>query len=425
MSITVLKNATLADGSNADITIEGQIVTAIGTSMAPGIDCSGLIALPAFVDVHTHLREPGFEASETVLSGTKSAAAGGYGALMAMANTSPVADNASVVEQVATLGLASGYAFVQPIGAVTLGLAGAELSSIEAMNQSKAKVTMFSDDGNCVFDPSLMRAALSEVKRFDGVIAQHAQDPTLTQGSQMNAGALATELGLKGWPAIAEEAIIERDAKLAEEAGARLHICHLTTAGAVEVVRWAKKRGVRITAEVTPHHLLLTEELVRSYDPVFKVNPPLRRAEDTLALRAAVLDGTIDVIGTDHAPHSNEKKQCEWQNAAFGMVGLEHAASVLQEVLIEQGGGNWDQFVSLMSSKPAEIGGLAHFGSLAVGSRANITLLDPSARRTILPQTFSKSSNNPFAGATLPGAVEHTIYNGIFTYRNRKLQELK
>jgi dihydroorotase len=424
MSITVLKNATLADGSNADITIEGQIVTAIGTSMAPGIDCSGLIALPAFVDVHTHLREPGFEASETVLSGTKSAAAGGYGALMAMANTSPVADNASVVEQVATLGLSSGYAFVQPIGAVTLGLAGAELSSIEAMNQSKAKVTMFSDDGNCVFDPSLMRAALSEVKRFDGVIAQHAQDPTLTQGSQMNAGALATELGLKGWPAIAEEAIIERDAKLAEEAGARLHICHLTTAGAVEVVRWAKKRGVRITAEVTPHHLLLTEELVRSYDPVFKVNPPLRRAEDTLALRAAVLDGTIDVIGTDHAPHSNEKKQCEWQNAAFGMVGLEHAASVLQEVLIEQG-GDWDQFVSLMSSKPAEIGGLAHFGSLAVGSRANITLLDPSARRTILPQTFSKSSNNPFAGATLPGAVEHTIYNGIFTYRNRKLQELK
>jgi dihydroorotase len=424
MSITVLKNATLADGSNADITIEGQIVTAIGTSMAPGIDCSGLIALPAFVDVHTHLREPGFEASETVLSGTKSAAAGGYGALMAMANTSPVADNASVVEQVATLGLASGYAFVQPIGAVTLGLSGAQLSSIEAMNQSKAKVTMFSDDGNCVFDPALMRAALSEVKRFDGVIAQHAQDPSLTQGSQMNAGALATELGLKGWPAIAEEAIIERDAKLAEEAGARLHICHLTTAGAVEVVRWAKKRGVRITAEVTPHHLLLTEELVRSYDPVFKVNPPLRRAEDTLALRAAVLDGTIDVIGTDHAPHSNEKKQCEWQNAAFGMVGLEHAASVLQEVLIEQG-GDWDQFVSLMSSKPAEIGGLAHFGSLAVGSRANITLLDPSARRTILPQTFSKSSNNPFAGATLPGAVEHTIYNGVFTYRNRKLQELR
>ena len=425
MSITVLKNATLADGSNADITIEGQMVTAIGSSMAPGIDCSGLIAMPAFVDVHTHLREPGFEASETVLSGTKSAAAGGYGAVMAMANTSPVADNASVVEQVATLGLASGYAFVQPIGAVTLGISGAQLSSIEAMNQSKAKVTMFSDDGNCVFDPALMRAALSEVKRFDGVIAQHAQDPALTQGSQMNAGALATELGLKGWPAIAEEAIIERDAKLAEEAGARLHICHLTTAGAVEVVRWAKKRGVRITAEVTPHHLLLTEELVRSYDPVFKVNPPLRRAEDTLALRAAVLDGTIDVIGTDHAPHSNEKKQCEWQNAAFGMVGLEHAASVLQEVLIEQGGGNWDQFVSLMSSKPVEIGGLAHFGSLAVGSRANITLLDPSARRTILPQTFSKSSNNPFAGATLPGAVEHTIYNGVFTYRNRKLQELK
>jgi dihydroorotase len=425
MSITVLKNATLSDGSRADITIEGQMVTEIGSSIAPGIDCSGLIAMPAFVDVHTHLREPGFEASETVLSGTKSAAAGGYGAVMAMANTSPVADNANVVEKVASLGFDAGYAFVQPIGAVTLGLAGAELSGIVAMNQSRAKVTMFSDDGNCVFDPSLMRSALLEVKRFDGVIAQHAQDPTLTQGSQMNAGALATELGLKGWPAIAEEAIIERDAKLAEEAGARLHICHLTTAGAVEVVRWAKKRGVRITAEVTPHHLLLTEELVRSYDPVYKVNPPLRKTEDTLALRAAVLDGTIDVIGTDHAPHSSEKKQCEWQNAAFGMVGLEHAASVLQEVLIEEGGGGWAQFASLMSTKPAEIGGLAHFGSLAVGSRANITLLDPSARRVILSQTHSKSSNNPFAGITLPGAIEHTIFNGVFTYRNRRLEELK
>ena len=425
MSITVLKNATLSDGSRADITIEGQTVTEIGSSIAPGIDCSGLIALPAFVDVHTHLREPGFAASETVLSGTKSAAAGGYGAVMAMANTSPVADNANVVEKVASLGLDAGYAFVQPIGAVTLGLAGAELSGIVAMNQSRAKVTMFSDDGNCVFDPSLMRSALLEVKRFGGVIAQHAQDPTLTQGSQMNAGALATELGLKGWPAIAEEAIIERDAKLAEETGARLHICHLTTAGAVEVVRWAKKRGVRITAEVTPHHLLLTEELVRSYDPVYKVNPPLRKTEDTLALRAAVLDGTIDVIGTDHAPHSNEKKQCEWQNAAFGMVGLEHAASVLQEILIEEGGRDWGQFASLMSTKPAEIGGLAHFGSLAVGSRANITLLNPSAKREILSQTHSKSSNNPFAGITLPGAIEHTIFNGVFTYRNRKLEELK
>jgi dihydroorotase len=342
-----------------------------------------------------------------------------------MANTSPVADNANVVEKVASLGLDAGYAFVQPIGAVTLGLAGAELSGIVAMNQSRAKVTMFSDDGNCVFDPSLMRSALLEVKRFDGVIAQHAQDPTLTQGSQMNAGALATELGLKGWPAIAEEAIIERDAKLAEETGARLHICHLTTAGAVEVVRWAKKRGVRITAEVTPHHLLLTEELVRSYDPVYKVNPPLRKTEDTLALRAAVLDGTIDVIGTDHAPHSNEKKQCEWQNAAFGMVGLEHAASVLQKILIDEGGRDWGQFASLMSTKPAEIGGLAHFGSLAVGSRANITLLDPSAKREILSQTHSKSSNNPFAGITLPGVIEHTIFNGVFTYRNRKLEELK
>lgn len=425
MKPIVLKNVTLPDGTGADITIEGDLVSAIGSSIESGIDCSGLIAMPGFVDVHTHLREPGFEASETVLSGTRSAAAGGYTAVMAMANTSPVADSAEVVEQVASLGSNSGYAFVQPIGAVTAGLASTQLAAIDAMHSSAAEVTMFSDDGMCVFDADIMREAMLKVKRFDGVIAQHAQDPNLTQGSQMTSGALATELGLKGWPAIAEEAIIERDAKLAEETGARLHICHLTTAGAVEVVRWAKKRGIRITAEVTPHHLLLTEELVRSYNAVYKVNPPLRSSEDTLALRAAVLDGTIDVIGTDHAPHSREKKECEWQNAAFGMVGLEHAASVLQEVLIEQGGGSWEHFVALMSAKPAEIGGLGAFGSLRVGSKANITLLDPNAWRTIASETNSKSSNNPFAGVTLPGVIEHTIFNGVFTYRNQRLQELK
>lgn len=425
MKPIVLKNASLQDGKTADITIEGDVITAIGSSLSAGIDCSGLVALPGFVDVHTHLREPGFEASETVLSGTQSAAAGGYTAVMAMANTSPVADNADVVEQIAKLGFDSGYAFVQPIGAVTKALAGVELSDISRMKSSRANVTMFSDDGMCVFDPELMRAAMLQVKKFDGVIAQHAQDPGLTQGSQMNAGALAIELGLKGWPAIAEESIIERDAMLAEETGARLHICHLTTAGAVEVVRWAKKRGIRITAEVTPHHLLLTQELVRSYNPVYKVNPPLRSDEDTLALRAAVVDGTIDVIGTDHAPHSREKKECEWQNAAFGMVGLEHAASVLQEVLIEQGGGDWTRFASMMSAKPAQIGNLSDFGSLRVGSKANVVLLDPSAKRSISRETHSKSTNNPFAGQLLPGAIEHTIFNGVFTYRNQKLQELK
>ena len=417
---TVLSNLTLETGVNADIAIENGIVVEIG-KLGPGLDCSGLIALPGFVDLHTHLRQPGFEASETVLSGSKSGAAGGYTALLAMANTSPVADSAGVVEQVLELGVSAGYLQVQPIGAVTKGLEGKELAAIGSMANSRAKVRVFSDDGNCVHDPLLMQRALQYVKGFGGVIAQHAQEPRLTEGSQMNDGALATELGLKGWPAVAEEAIIARDALLAEQTGARLHICHLTTAGAVDVVRWAKARGIQITAEVTPHHLMLTEELVRGYDPIFKVNPPLRRTEDTLALRAAVLDGTVDVLGTDHAPHSIEKKDCEWESAAFGMVGLEHAASVLQEVILG-GGGSWEQFAKVISRTPAKIAGLDGQGDLKIGSQANITLIDPSANRTISSKTHSKSSNNPFKGMTLPGQVVHTLYKGKFTVKDSELQ---
>lgn len=417
---TVLSNLTLETGVNADIAIENGTVVEIG-KLGPGLDCSGLIALPGFVDLHTHLRQPGFEASETVLSGSKSGAAGGYTALLAMANTSPVADSAGVVEQVLELGVSAGYLQVQPIGAVTKGLEGKELAAIGSMANSRAKVRVFSDDGNCVHDPLLMQRALQYVKGFGGVIAQHAQEPRLTEGSQMNDGALATELGLKGWPAVAEEAIIARDALLAEQTGARLHICHLTTAGAVDVVRWAKARGIQITAEVTPHHLMLTEELVRGYDPIFKVNPPLRRTEDTLALRAAVLDGTVDVLGTDHAPHSIEKKDCEWESAAFGMVGLEHAASVLQEVILG-GGGSWEQFAKVISRTPAKIAGLDGQGDLKIGSQANITLIDPSAKRTISSKTHSKSSNNPFKGMTLPGQVVHTLYKGKFTVKDSELQ---
>jgi dihydroorotase len=422
MNSIVLNNVTLPNGTGADIEIRDGRIASIGKSLSQGVDCAGLIALPGFVDVHTHLREPGFEASETILTGSQSAAAGGYTAVMAMANTAPVTDNAAIADFILDAGQEAGYVEVQPIGSVTIGLKGAALSDIAGLASSKSKVRMFSDDGVCVFDKDLMHAALLAVKKVGGVIAQHAQDPLLTVGAQMNAGALATELGLTGWPAAAEESIIERDALLAESTGSRLHICHLTTAGAVEVVRWAKKRGINITAEVTPHHLTLTEELVRSYDPVYKVNPPLRSHEDTLALRAALLDGTIDVIGTDHAPHSAEKKECEWQNAAFGMVGLEHAASVLQEVLID-GGGDWERFAQILSTKPAEIAGLVNQGKLEVGAMANLTLIDHSARRLIQSATQSKSTNNPFAGSTLPGAVVHTIFKGQFTVKDSQLQE--
>ncbi len=413
---TVLHNVTLASGESADVEITNGVVSAIG-KVGTGIDCSGLVALPGFVDIHTHLRQPGFEASETVLTGSQSAAAGGYTAVLAMANTAPVADSAGVVEQVMQLGIEAGYVQVQPIGAVTKGLLGEELAALGSMAASRAKVRVFSDDGNCVHDPLLMQRALKYVKGFDGVIAQHAQEPKLTQGAQMNDGALATELGLKGWPAVAEEAIIARDALLAEQTGARLHICHLTTAGAVDVVRWAKRRGIQITAEVTPHHLMLTEELVRGYDPTFKVNPPLRTKEDTIALREAVLDGTIDALGTDHAPHSVEKKDCEWEAAAFGMVALEHAASVLQEVVIS-GGGDWQRFSSLISTKPAEIARLEGQGNLVVGAPANIALIDPTAKRTIEAKTHSKSANNPFAGIELPGQIVHTIFRGKFTVQD-------
>ncbi|MET1019006.1 MAG: dihydroorotase, partial [Microterricola sp.] len=319
---TLITGATLADGSRSDLLLQNGRITETGTGLSSAgatvVDADGLLALPGLVDLHTHLREPGYEQSETVLTGSRAAAAGGFTSIFAMANTSPVADTAGVVEQVLSLGEQAAYATVRPIGAVTVGLAGEKLAELGAMATSRAQVRVFSDDGFCVSDPLLMRRALEYVKAFDGVIAQHAQEPRLTVGAQMNEGALSGELGLTGWPAVAEESIIARDVLLAEHVGSRLHICHVSTAGSVDVIRWAKARGIAVTAEVTPHHLLLTEELVASYDARYKVNPPLRRREDVEALRAALADGTIDIVATDHAPHPVEAKDCEWDAAANG-----------------------------------------------------------------------------------------------------------
>ncbi|MEY4985265.1 MAG: hypothetical protein RLZZ359_151 [Actinomycetota bacterium] len=424
----LLKNATLADNTVVDIEItEGKIsqIASAGflkSDAAKQINCTGLIALPGFVDLHTHLREPGFEQSETVYSGTASAALGGFTAVHAMANTSPVADTAGVVEQVKALGDEAGFVQVYPIGAVTVGLNGNQMAELGAMANSKAKVRVFSDDGKCVHDPLIMRRALEYVKAFDGVIAQHAQEPRLTEGAQMNEGQVSADLGLAGWPAVAEESIIARDALLAEHVGSRLHVCHLSTKGSVEIVRWAKARGIKVTAEVTPHHLLLNEELARSYDATYKVNPPLRTQEDVEALREALIDGTIDIIATDHAPHPIEAKDCEWAAAAFGMVGLETAASVAQLVLIESGKSNWQRLAEVLSHNPAAIGGDEGQGqAIELGAAANIALINPKAKRKIVSKTASKSLNNPYAGLELPGAVVHTVFNGRLTVQDGQL----
>jgi dihydroorotase len=424
----LLKNATLADNSVVDIEITDGKVSQLATAgflkseAKTQLDCTGLIALPGFVDLHTHLREPGFEQSETVYTGTASAALGGFTAVHAMANTSPVADTAGVVEQVKALGDEAGFVQVYPIGAVTVGLNGTQMAELGAMANSKAQVRVFSDDGKCVHDPLIMRRALEYVKSFDGVIAQHAQEPRLTEGAQMNEGQVSADLGLAGWPSVAEESIIARDALLAEHVGSRLHVCHLSTKGSVEIVRWAKARGINVTAEVTPHHLLLNEELARSYDATYKVNPPLRTQEDVEALREALIDGTIDIIATDHAPHPIEAKDCEWAAAAFGMVGLETAASVAQLVLIESGKSNWQRLAEVLSHNPAAIGHDEGQGqAIAIGANANIALIDPKAKRNIVSQTASKSLNNPYAGLELPGAVVHTVFKGRLTVRDGRL----
>lgn len=421
MSILV-KGAQLPDGTTTDLFVDKGVYGS-GTKATTTIDGAGLIALPGLVDLHTHLREPGYEQSETVLTGSRAAAIGGFTAVFAMANTMPVQDTAGVVEQVLSLGERHGYVTVRPIGAVTAGLAGERLSEIGAMAQSRASVRVFSDDGHCVSDALLMRRALEYVKTFGGVVAQHAQEPRLTLGAQMNEGSLSSELGLAGWPAVAEESIIARDVLLAQHVGARLHVCHVSTAGSVDVIRWAKARGVDVTAEVTPHHLLLTEQLAATYDSRFKVNPPLRRDEDVQALRAALADGTIDIVATDHAPHPVEAKDCAWDEAANGMVGLESALSVVHAAVVESGQLTWSDIARVFSSRPAEIGFLDGYATpFAAGSPANFTLYDPSIRHTFATSDLrGKGLNSPYLGRELPGRVVATIHNGYPTVLDGEL----
>ena len=411
------------NGQQVDIAIADGQVAEIGKGLASDgftvVDGKGTVALQGLVDLHTHLREPGKEDSETVASGSLAAVRGGFTAVSAMANTSPVADTAGVVEQVFRLGQECGLAAVYPIGAVTKSLEGKELAELGAMADSTAQVRVFSDDGHCVSDALVMRRALEYIKKFDGVIAQHAQDPQLTVDAQMNEGLISSQLGLKGWPAVAEEAIIARDVLLADHVKSRLHICHLTTAGGVEIIRWAKARGIDVTAEVTPHHLLLTDDLATSYDPVYKVNPPLRTEKDVLALREGLADGTIDIVATDHAPHPAESKECEWQYAAFGMLGLETALSIVWQTMIESKLMSIESLQARMSTKPAEIGRYHSQGkALVKGAPANLTLFAPNRPWKVdRDLVASKSKNTPFHGMQFGGSVVATYFEGRESWR--------
>ncbi len=420
MSSIVITGVAPFGGTPSDIVIDAdRIVDVVGAGKAKSsgsrkIDGTGLIALPGFVDLHTHLREPGREDAETVETGTRAGALGGFTCVHAMANTEPAADTAGVVEQVWRLGKEAEWCEVRPVGAVTVGLAGRQMAELGAMAASAAQVRLFSDDGKCVDDAVIMRRALEYVKAFDGAIAQHAQEPRLTEGAQMNEGVLSGTLGLRGWPAVAEEAIIARDVLLTQHVDSRLHVCHVSTAGSVELIRWAKSKGINVTAEVTPHHLLLTDELARSYDPLFKVNPPLRTQEDVLALREGLADGTIDAVATDHAPHPVEDKECEWSAAAFGMLGLETAFSVVVEAMVNTGLLDWAGVADRMSTRPARIGRVkGQGGTIAAGQPAHLTIVDPAATWTVRPtELASLSRNTPYRERTLPGRVVHTIYAG-------------
>nr|WP_234983478.1 dihydroorotase [Demequina sp. NBRC 110053] len=424
----MIEGVSLYGDTAADLVLIDGVISSLSAADAPAeaqrIDAAGLVALPGLVDLHTHLREPGREDAETIETGSRSAARGGFTAVHAMANTTPTADTAGVVEQVWSRGREVGLVDVFPVGAVTVGLNGTQLSEMGAMANSRAQVRVFSDDGKCVHDALLMRRALEYVKTFGGVVAQHAQDPRLTEGSQMNEGLVSAELGLAGWPSVAEESIIARDVLLAGHVGSRVHICHVSTAGSVEIIRWAKSKGIDVTTEVMPHHLLLTDESARGYDARFKVNPPLRTQADVDAVRAGLADGTIDIVATDHAPHPDEDKDCEWGAAAMGMIGLETALGIVQRTMVDSGALSWRDVARVMSETPARIGRDDDHGRpLEVGEPANVTLVDPQAAWTVEPSaTASRSNNSPFGGIELPGRAVATFLRGAATYLDDRFE---
>ena len=414
------------EGEPVDVLVRDGVVAEIGTRLsatAEVLDASGLVLLPGFVDLHTHLREPGGEESETIESGSAAAALGGYTAVFAMPNTDPVGDSAVVVEHVWRRGAEIGLVDVHPVGAVTVGLGGERMAELATMASSRARVRMFSDDGRCVHDPMLMRRALEYATSLDAVIAQHAEDPRLTEGAQAHEGVVAARLGLAGWPAAAEETVVARDCALARDAVARLHVCHVSSAHTVAVLRAAKAAGVRVTAEVTPHHLLLTDATLTAYDPVHKVNPPLRTADDARAMRDALAEGVLDVVATDHAPHAAQYKDTEWAAARPGMLGLQTALSVLVRACVEPGLLDWRGVARVMSERAAEIGRLPDQGRpIAVGEPATFTVVDPDDMWTVRGAGLaSRATNTPYEGMRLPATVVATVLRGRVTAREGKV----
>ncbi|QDQ97462.1 dihydroorotase [Tomitella fengzijianii] len=428
------------EGDPVDVLIDDGVITRIVPTVAGGrdaggpdsaasaadevIEAAGTVLLPGFVDMHTHLREPGREDAETVRSGSAAAARGGYTAVFAMANTEPVADTAVVTDHVYAQGQAVGLVDVHPVGAVTKGLAGAELAEMGVMAASSAAVRLFSDDGHCVADPLIMRRALEYARGLDVLIAQHAEEPRLTEGAVAHEGPTAARLGLAGWPRAAEESIVIRDALLARDAGARVHICHASTAGTVELIRWAKDQGIAITAEVTPHHLMLDDARLESYDGIFRVNPPLREESDTRALRAALADGVVDCVATDHAPHAAQDKCCEFSQARPGMLGLETALGVVAQTMVAPGLIDWRGVADVMSVRPAQITGLPDHGRpIEVGETANLTVVDPDSAWTVRgAELASIADNTPYEDLTLPARVRATLLRGRVTCVDGKVR---
>ena len=415
------------EGEPQDVLLSDGVIAKIGADLsteAPAdadvLDLAGQVLLPGLVDMHVHLREPGREDTETIASGSAAAAKGGFTAVFTMANTSPVMDDPAIAESVWYKGQNTNLCDVHPVGSISKGLEGKELTEFGMMAASDAKVRMFSDDGKCVDDPCLMRRAIEYSRGMDVLLAQHCEEPRLTEGAVAHEGETAARLGLRGWPRVAEESIVARDALMARDYGGRIHICHASTEGTVELLRWAKGQDIPLSAEVTPHHLILTDSRLETFDGVNRVNPPLREERDTLALRQALIDGVVDCVATDHAPHSSEEKCCEFDQARPGMLGLETSLAIIADLFVINGDQDWRFVAKVMSERPAEITKLpGHGRPIAEGEPANLCVVDTNASWTAeAKEMASKSENNPYEGMPMPVRVSTTILRGKVTCRD-------